>query len=133
MNRTRTIKTTTVHAREPYNRTGWRVEPGRRYALNATGGWWDLIIPCGPAGYPSPLFYFRWLENKRRAPEYDWFELIGFVDSGDPADGQRYFRIGKGLSLWTPDRVGELVCYANDLPFLYWNNFGSVTLELREL
>jgi len=30
-------------------------------------------------------------------------------------------------------RAGELVCYANDLPFLYWNNFGPVTLKLREL
>ena len=49
------------------------------------------------------------------------------------ADEHRYFRIGKGLSSWTPDRAGELVCYANDLPFLYWNNFGPVTLELREL
>lgn len=129
------MKTTTIYARHSYNRTGWRVEVGKRYALNATGRWVDFFLPCGPAGYASPpwLFYFPLLEPYRRVPEGNWFALIGFIDSGSPADEQPPFIIGTGLEDWRPERAGELVCYANDLPTMYWNNFGSVTLEMREL
>ena len=129
-------KTQAIYARHYYNRTGWRVEPGKRYALKATGQWIDLFIPCGPAGYATPplLFYMSVLEPYRRVPDANWFALIGFIDSGKRSTAERHpVIIGEGLHNWRPGRAGELVCYANDLPWLYWNNFGSVTLEIREL
>jgi len=129
------VKTQAIYARHYYNRTGWRVEPGKRYALKATGQWIDLFIPSGPAGYASPslLFYMSLLEPYRRVPEANWFALIGLIDSGNCSAEQHPVIIGEGLHHWRPARAGELVCYANDLPWLYWNNFGSVTLEIREL
>lgn len=128
-------KITKIYARRRYNRTGWNVTPGKRYALRATGRWKDFFISCGPAGYASPpwLVYLSLLERYRRVPAGDWFTLIGFIDSGDADDEQQAFVIGAGLGKWSPERVGELVCYANDLPGMYWNNIGLVTLELREL
>jgi hypothetical protein len=125
------LRTKTIYACSRYNRTGWKVEPGKRYALKAVGSWWDFFIPCGPAGYS--LFWLRWLEKYRRAPEAKWFALIGFIDSGSRFDEEQRFTIGKDLASWTPEQAGELVCYANDLRYMYWNNWGSITLEMHEL
>jgi hypothetical protein len=129
------VRTQTIYAGHYSNRTGWRVDPGKRYALKATGQWIDFFIPCGPAGYASPpwLFYMALLEPYRRVPAANWFALIGFIDSGKRSAEQHPFIIGAGLRDWRPARAGEVVCYANDLPWLYWNNFGSVTLEIRQL
>jgi hypothetical protein len=121
-----------VYARKKLNRTGWPVVSGEQYRLVASGHWFDFYIRTGPAGYPSPNCLFSCLEKKRRKPDADWFALVAYVDTGDSDDHQDSFVVGTGLSPWEPSKSGELVCYANDLPYMYWNNFGSIGLELIE-
>lgn len=43
--------------------------------------------------------------------------------------GGQTFLIGSAAAI-TPTRAGELRCYANDVPLMYWNNTGSVTLTI---
>ncbi len=115
---------TTIHACRFWSDTGIELEAGRKYGLRAEGHWWDAFIRCSAAGYRNTLF--RALENHRRVPGSDWFALIGSIDR-DPA---ATFEIGTELLLTAP-RTGRLWCFANDLPGMYWNNWGAVELTSR--
>ncbi len=117
-----------IHASALWAHTGLRVEAGRLYRFRATGTWWDAWIPSGPDGYDWAL-----LDRSpftRRVPRARWFELIGAIDT-DPAT---QFRIGtRGAKPWRAPRSGELTCFANDVSFMRWNNFGTVALSMEEL
>ena len=121
-----------IYSRKKLNWTGWKLVSGKQYRLLASGHWFDFYKCTGPAGYPSPNRFFSRLESKRRKPDADWFALVAYIDTGNPNDPQSSFVIGSGLGPWEPSESGELVCYANDLPYMYWNNFGSIELELSE-
>lgn len=117
-----------IQARPKWNNTQFRVVQGRRYKLFSTGTWYDASIACGPEGYKSFSLFFRWAERFRRAPRADWFCLIGAFDR----DKSTLFAIGRGTTIQAT-RNAMLTCFANDLPFMYRNNSGSVQLEIEEL
>ena len=54
-----------------------------------------------------------------------WFALCGAI----PASGAGPFLIGAGARLRLP--AGRLLCFANDVPGFYWNNFGAVSLTVE--
>ena len=117
-----------VHARFYWNNTTYSLVRGRRYRLTASGFWYDAWIKCGPDGYSSPNSLMARFEQYRRAPQQNWFALIGAVDQ----DESSHFKIGGGIT-FTADRSGLLACFANDVPGFYWNNWGSLQLSLTEL
>ena len=116
-----------VDARQKWNDTHFAVVTGKRYTLSATGTWYDASIVTGPEGYKSPNSVFKTLERFRRMPSADWFALVGAVDK----DRSTLFLIGRGTEIEAP-RDGFLTCFANDLAITYWNNRGTLRLEIAE-
>jgi hypothetical protein len=119
---------TVVAARRRWNRTGIELVAGARYHLVAEGRWRDLIYGCDADGYDSRGVVMHATERLRRAPEERWFTLMGTVD----ADLAFLFRIGTEV-FFSPPTSGELICFANDVAFMYWNNYGSVRLLVSRL
>lgn len=117
---------TSIRAREKWNDAGITLELGKTYRLTARGRWTDFFITTGPAGFDR--WHLRPFERKRRVPEEAWFRLIGCLDR----DPKTYFAIGTQTT-YTPRSGGRLLCFANDVPTAYWNNWGSVTLEVFEV
>ena len=113
----------TIEARRYNNRTGVILEAGATYELTAEGRWRDASIECGPDGHDAPKL--RWLRWTRRSRPNLWFALMGTVA------GKR-FLIGSKTTV-TIEKTGELVCFANDAPVMYWNNSGAVTLTIRRV
>jgi hypothetical protein len=120
----------TIHACRKWNQTGIRLDAGKTYVFRASGTWKDWNINSGPEGYTRG--YLKPFERLRRMPEANWFSVIGTYD-GDPA---ARFDIGhlvsKNAGRYTATRSGELWCYANDLPWMHWNNSGEIELEVVE-
>ena len=121
-----------IRARPRWNSTGILVLPGERYAFRAQGEWIDGGIHTDPNGFSTDRApaISRWLlgacESRRRAPTENWFRLIGCVG----LDLKCAFPIGEKYDEWIVDTKGELTCFANDVPFAYWNNEGSVRLTV---
>jgi hypothetical protein len=121
-----------IDARQRWVRTGIVLQAGRTYRLTAQGEWRDKDKRCGPDGYPSceyPKRLTAWLlgmmEWTRRVPDANWLALIGALDS----HRSMKFVIGSGTAI-SPQRDGELLCFANDCVLTYGNNSGSVDLEV---
>lgn len=118
-------RTVRVRADQFWTDTGIALVPGR-YRFQASGRWSDWFIPSGPAGYHAlPLLFF---ERQRRVAGAPWMALIGAVGHDDGAA----FVIGEGGER-DIDSAGELCCFANDLPTMYWNNQGEVELTVTLL
>jgi len=108
-----------------WNNTGIRLEAGRTYRMTATGRWHDAWNTCGPDGYKSNNPVLTWAGHWRRAPTQDWFVLMGTINQ----DTTTMFRIGSAAQI-TAATTGTLYCFANDVPGMYWNNWGSVDLTV---
>lgn len=112
---------------------------GHRYRLIATGEWWDLWKNTDARGYGG-FWYMKRFERLRRLPHADWFALAGFIlpaalpDRGLPEpSGTTCFDLSAyvgGRPDWIAPATGVLHVFPNDLPCLYWNNWGSITLQL---
>jgi len=116
-----------IWSRRHWNETGIRLTGARTCRLTATGIWYDAWIRTGPDGYQSGNCLQRWSERLRRAPSEDWFVLMGAID----CDPSTIFRIGT-CAVVTPPRDGQLTCFANDVPGMYWNNRGAVHLIVSD-
>jgi hypothetical protein len=120
--------TVPVTARRPWNNTGVRVGAGQLYDLEATGSWQDgCEKPCGPSGHASGKLMLRLTERLRRVPDQDWFTLIVAVDARPPL-----FPAGSRCT-WRAPRAGLLTCFANDVPLMYWNNSGTISLTIKRV
>jgi uncharacterized protein (DUF2235 family) len=117
-----------VHARAKWNATPIWVSKGERYRVAASGVWHDASIPCGPAGYESSSLGFRLVAPFRRARKANWFALIGTINQTEATS----FVIGDGVEIGVP-RDGLLYCFANDLPFMYFNNSGTIRMIVKRL
>ena len=104
--------------------TGVCVEKGRRYRIEVVdmSSVKDAIIPVNDLeGWPwlwarvlySPLFWTR-----RRAFD-PWFALIATVDRRQP-------RRLRERQVYDAPASGRLVCYFNDAPFAYCNDYHGV-------
>jgi hypothetical protein len=114
-----------VAARPRWTATGVVLVCGGRYRASAEGGWDDRQVRTDAAGYASPNLLFRLLERFRRHPRARWFALVGTVDR------RRATRVVLGtVAEFTAPATGELVCYANDLLPMLFNNSGSVRLTV---
>lgn len=84
-------------------------------SIHDLGGWpaWANII--------GSVFFFL-----RRNPFQPWFSLMATVDRKHPQ------RLRGGLH-YCPRASGRLICYFNDSPWAYGNNYGSVLLKVKDL
>ena len=114
-----------VPARPSWCATGILLEGGVTYRARADGVWSDWRTECDAAGYPSPNPLFRLVERLRRHPSAPWFALVATVDRRR----NTRFVIGTGTEFVAP-ASGQLVCYANDLPWFRFNNSGEVRLTV---
>lgn len=117
-----------VHARNRWNDSGVRLLAGQAYRLTASGTWTDWTIACGPEGFASPGLLMRTFEGLRRAPQHDWFMLMGALDR----DPKTIFPIGRS-AIYRPERSGVLTCFANDVALMAFNNSGSVQLTIEQI
>ena len=126
-----------VVARRHWNNVGLHVTAGQRYQLTARGTWVDFYIRCGPGGYRYPGWLLRgplgpaarFMQGRRRVPEGNWFVLAGAVRA---AGDCRCFAVGSSCEVRMP-ASGQLAFFANDVPGFYWNNLGSIRLEITRL
>jgi uncharacterized protein (DUF2235 family) len=125
-------ETVGVFASLKWNDTGLELHRGESYRFEASGRWRDATTATGPAGYASTEArfprIFRLAEGRRRQPSANWFALVGEVGRGT----------GRAFTIGTAGRVdvtadGILYCWANDLPFMYWNNSGNTKLVVTRL
>ena len=133
---------TEVHAKSYWNASGIIFEKGVTYNIQVFNperatwkdasndeppnkGWWPKK---GMALWLSELGRFI---GFLRAPKKDLFVLIGAI-YGKCDDGRTcaaHFPIGNGTDFPAP-ADGEFCAYANDLPFTYGNNSGSITAQI---
>jgi uncharacterized protein (DUF2235 family) len=128
-----------IASKVKWNITPLAVRAGTKYRFEASGTWHDASIVSGPAGYASPRLLFRGLEWLRRVPKANWFSLICVVDQDmSTAFAMRTkdceARVNRKIIVErTITKDGFLNCFANDLPFMYWNNSGAVKLTVTRL
>jgi hypothetical protein len=126
-------RTARVDARSKWNRTGVLLEPHGRYAVQVTDvlePWRDWHMPSDlSTGWKGPIASVlgalaRWLARDSRSPMYALVGARGketgdFVLLGDKAEIG-----GNGF------QAVELFAFANDWPWMYWNNHGCVELTI---
>ena len=79
-------------------------------------------------GWVSDRGLVRDFEHFRRVRDENWFALIGAIDR------DRHTEFVMGVSCeFVASKDGELTCYANDAPFMYWNNHGSIELTVERI
>ena len=116
-----------VHANRLWNDSGIDVIPGRsyRFTVPANETWSDSHKICGPTGYMSIRLLRLWLAF-RRVPEANWLQLIGTI--GRPPRAR--IVLGSHLANFLPPFNGRLYFFANDLPWMYWNNRGMIAVRV---
>ena len=117
-----------VDAHNPDNAVGLILKTVCTYHIVANpGDWWvDFYIPCKANGYPS----FPWMvqyESKRRIANANWFAASAYIQ-----ETKQSFVIGEDWS-GAPPADGQLICFANDVPKMYWNNWGSIRFSITRV
>jgi hypothetical protein len=116
-----------VYANQLWNDSGIDVGWGERYTFRVPNGekWINGGQICGADGYPSTWLKRPW-ECLRRVPEAHWFKLIGAIGRSVKSR----IIVGEGLSDLLAPSAGHLYFFANDLPWMYWNNKGQIPLRI---
>jgi hypothetical protein len=119
-----------VLSKEKWNDTEIELIKGRNYEYNANGKWIDWFIRCDADGYPGILSFSMdvFLRGIKRTPSAKWFRLVGVIDKNT----SHTIDLGK-TGTFTALEDGRLWVFANDSNSAYWNNCGSIELELKEL
>lgn len=125
-----------VRAADKYNWAGLRLQGGATYRFDVPDKqkWQDATISCGADGWTSkqlPWYkdgVIKHLEDERRLPAANWFELVGALDDEETD----LFRIGTGCEFTAP-READLFTFANDLKSRYGNNTGELRVVVKRL
>ncbi|CBG91502.1 hypothetical protein [Citrobacter rodentium] len=123
------VKRIQIRSRDKWVETDFFVEQGVRYFFAASGKWRDMNHRCDANGYSVGYLNFAKVWLRCRYDSATWFTLIGAIDKSTDT----MFVIGDGRRLnngWIAPRSGELVVFANDINGMYWDNFGSLTLDV---
>ena len=123
----------TIEACLPWNHTNITLEQGKRYRVKVPPGQQcrDASCKCGPDGYTSLLVAaFTPFLRVRRAHgrKARFFTLIGTIGESI----KHAFIIGNGTD-FTATANGELVCFANDVPWAYFNNRDSIKIMIEPI
>jgi len=133
----------TVYANTKMNRSYVYANRDEEYSFSVDmqQKWFDSGITCGPKGWDRQSVDFPWyqdipikfMEDDRRCPEADWFEIVGVVGKKE----QNAFRV---LSFTSPNKqlkvkenTGEIYLFANDLEDRYSNNLGYIQVKVTRV
>ena len=117
--------TVVIYARDRWNSTGVSLEAGAEYHFESSGIWFDSRYRATADGYSTPTWFHGVNERFLNFPGANWCSLIGSLDKRRA----NFFLIGRHCNL-TPTVSGELLCFANDAPWLRWNNRGEVDIRI---
>ncbi len=132
-----TSVTVKIRAESYWNASGLVLEKGATYNLEVIeeSDWKDAYQDATAEGWVVPETGFLAVARSlARAPDQKYFYLMGAL-RGACYDGltcEQLFPIGKKTKFTAP-ADGEFCSFANDIPFMYWNNEGSITLEISRL
>lgn len=115
---------------------------GQRYALTASGSWYDAFIRTDVQGYASwPLQ--RRFERSRLCPDQPWFALCGVIGAPGASDASLREAVRTQALPWTaktragePWRApasGQLYVFPNDVYRAFWNNYGKIDVAVTPL
>lgn len=118
---------TTVKAIEPENMVGLEINSGEEYTVTVPEGqtWLDDKRPNTPPRGKEGSPIMNLFALLKKAKNSLWFALIAEIKGENkPYD----------LSVdsnFKPTGNGELVLYANDAKWFYWNNAGEILVEIH--
>jgi len=130
----------TVYANDKMNRSYIYANKKEKYSFSVDmkQKWFDSGIICGPDGWDRQSEDFpwyqelpiKWMEDERRCPKADWFEIVGVIGKKDqtPFRVLSYTKAGKQLNSGT--RTGEIFLFANDMEDRYTNNLGFIKIVI---
>lgn len=147
-----------VSAQKWWNASGVAVRQGQRIRIAASGRWDDASHPADASGYDGDNFWLKISTGIRRVPASRWFRLIALVSPrrdlealnpeadnaaigawqatqrhvGDIDAASQRIDVGAGADI-SVDRDGFLYFFANDVAAMYFNNRGSLSVELAPL
>ena len=116
-----------VYANKLWNDSGVDVVSGQVFSFAAPPGeqWIHWQRTCSAEGYASTVFG-RPLEIFRRVPKAEWLQLIGTIGKSIRSP----VIIGSKLVDFLPPSPGRLYFFANDVPWMYWNNRGMIAVRI---
>lgn len=126
----------TVHARMRHNSTGIIMKAGSTYRVSVDDSekWRDGKISCNANGWstdgvrPPMHWIIKKTERWRLVSDADWFMLAGTY----ARHRDQVFAIGSH-SEFIAIHDDELLLYANDLPWMFWNNRGNLRVSIEHL
>ena len=118
-----------VSAKVHWNHSGILARQGERFLL-ATGNvvdWRDAWVEASPDGQNDVPWV---LDNKfargfLRYPHAEWYALVGAMDERLDT----CFLVGRSVT-FQAGHEGELCFFANDAPWAYYNNHGTLDLTI---
>ncbi len=126
--------TVKINAESYWNASGLILEKGATYNFEVIeeSDWKDAGKDATAEGRIVPVTGFlAAMRSLARAPDQEYFYFMGAL-RGACYDGltcEKQFPIGKETKFTAP-ADGEFCSFANDIPFMYWNNSGSIILEI---
>ena len=121
-----------VIANRKFNYTGLTVVKRQPLVFSVNGLWRDLSISCDANGWNGKIVmpFAPWiydnplLDSQKTAPGQNYMKLMGRVS-------EITFEIGnvKNKTILMPDS-GQLILFANDIEWLYFNNSGSLMVNI---
>lgn len=127
----RVIREVAVDAHEKWNRSGLVLRKGVAYSflVPREARWHDWFVPCGAEGHDHwttrPFKFLLRVRSVAGRP-VPFFMLVGTLGGRI----ETAFPIGLGCTR-TFVEDGELVCFANDVPWAYGNNHGVLPLTVE--
>jgi hypothetical protein len=116
-----------VYANKLWNDSGVDVVSGQAFSFAVPPGeeWIHWKTACRADGYTSTSFA-RPLEIFRRVPRADWLQLVCTIGKSIKSSTI----IGSRLLDFAPAYRGRLYLFANDIPWMYWNNRGMMAVRI---
>jgi hypothetical protein len=116
-----------VYANKPWNDSGVDVVSGQvfNFAVPAGEEWTGWRNRCDADGCDSTN-YLRRLEIFRRVPKAKWLQLIGTIGKSVRSP----IIVGSQFPNFLPPSQGRLYLFANDIPWMYWNNRGMIAVRI---
>ena len=116
-----------VYADKRWNDSGIDVVSGQAFAFTVPHSerWADWKNECSADGYNSNQLIRPW-ETFRRVPHARWFQLI--CTTGKSISSPVI--VGSQFRYFLPPFPGRLYLFANDVPWMYWNNRGMIAVRI---
>ncbi len=87
----------------------------------ATGLWIDSIFACDAAGWDH--WMYRPFDMFKYVPGHPFMCLLAQI-------GSKLLTVGTGRTIRAPE-TGELILFANDIPWMMWNNRGWIDVHVH--